>query len=66
MHWNASPTASQTRFVQYVAYSPRSLMSESDLSTKLQIFKDRKGTTGWAVSPSSLACFLDLVLDARC
>ena len=36
--------------MQYVAYSPRSMMSEEDLTKKLELFRERKGTTGWAVS----------------
>ena len=57
IHWNASPVGKQTRFVQYVAYTPRSLMSEEDIRIKHQIFKDRKGTTGWAVCSLPMSCF---------
>ncbi|WWC71807.1 uncharacterized protein I206_105766 [Kwoniella pini CBS 10737] len=45
IHWNASPIGEQTRFVTYVCYCPKSLMSSEELSIKYQIFKDRKGTT---------------------
>ncbi|WVQ82428.1 hypothetical protein IAT38_004556 [Cryptococcus sp. DSM 104549] len=45
IHWNASPTGSQTRFVTYVCYCPRTLMSSDELSKKVQVFNDRKGTT---------------------
>ncbi|WWC91493.1 uncharacterized protein L201_006439 [Kwoniella dendrophila CBS 6074] len=45
IHWNASPTGEQTRFVTYVCYCPKSHMSADELAKKAQIFKDRKGTT---------------------
>ncbi|KAK6909667.1 hypothetical protein L486_00686 [Kwoniella mangroviensis CBS 10435] len=45
IHWNASPTGEQTRFVTYVCYCPKTLMSSEELAVKAQIFKDRKGTT---------------------
>ncbi|RSH91688.1 hypothetical protein EHS25_009057 [Saitozyma podzolica] len=47
IHWNASPVGDQTRFVTYVCYCPRSLMDPSELEKKLQVFRDRKGTTHW-------------------
>jgi hypothetical protein len=31
----------------YVCYCPRSLMSEKDLQTKVDVFNKRKGTTHW-------------------
>ncbi|WVQ77253.1 hypothetical protein IAR50_006936 [Cryptococcus sp. DSM 104548] len=45
IHWNASPTGTQTRFATYICYSPRTHMSPTDLETKIDIFKARKGTT---------------------
>jgi len=51
IRWNASPVGTQTRFALYVAWTPREFMSEVELATKLEIFEQRKGTTGWAVRP---------------
>ncbi|KIR55925.1 hypothetical protein I315_01807 [Cryptococcus gattii Ru294] len=45
IHWNASPMGDQTRFVTYVCYCPRSLMSPAELAKKVEVFKGRKGTT---------------------
>ncbi|BEI92616.1 uncharacterized protein CcaverHIS019_0502440 [Cutaneotrichosporon cavernicola] len=47
VHWNRSPTGTQTRFVSYVCYAPRSRMSEDELETKLEVFRNREGTTHW-------------------
>lgn len=47
MHWNCSPVGTQTRFVSYVCYSPRDKMSDAELATKLDVFKQRLGTTHW-------------------
>ncbi|EGP90512.1 unnamed protein product [Zymoseptoria tritici ST99CH_1A5] len=47
IHWNCTPTQSQTRFAAYVCYCPRSRMSDEDLKTKSEIFDLRKGTTHW-------------------
>lgn len=49
IHWNASPVGDVTRFSTYVTMCPRSMMSDADLQKKLQLFKDRKGTTHWPV-----------------
>lgn len=54
IHWNASPTGDQTRFVTYVCYCPRSMMSDKLLERKLEIFRQRKGTTHWPVSRTRL------------
>lgn len=40
----------QTRFVTYVCYCPRSLMSPAELAKKVEVFKGRKGTTHFPVS----------------
>lgn len=50
IHWNASPMGDQTRFVTYVCYCPRSLMSPAELAKKVEVFKGRKGTTHFPVS----------------
>lgn len=55
IHWNASPVGDQTRFVTYVCYCPRSLMDPSELEKKLQVFRDRKGTTHWPVRDLTLS-----------
>jgi ectoine hydroxylase-related dioxygenase (phytanoyl-CoA dioxygenase family) len=47
IHWNASPTGDQTRFITYVCYCPRSYMPDDMLRDKLEIFRSRKGTTHW-------------------
>lgn len=50
IHWNTNPTGAQTRFVTYVCYCPRNLMSEEELARKQGVFESRKGTTHWPVS----------------
>lgn len=67
IHWNSSPVAEQTRFATYVCYCPRSLMSEEALARKLQVFKDRKGTTHWPVrsTPSPPTCYTYIQVTAR-
>ncbi|WWD19454.1 hypothetical protein CI109_103914 [Kwoniella shandongensis] len=45
IHWNASPVGTQTRFVTYVCYCPRDQMTPEEQTKKVQVFKDRKGTT---------------------
>lgn len=47
IHWNASPTGSQTRFVTYVCYCPRDQASDAVLARKLEVFREMKGTTHW-------------------
>ncbi|KAK4611586.1 hypothetical protein CLAFUW4_12679 [Fulvia fulva] len=47
IHWNCSPTGSQTRFISYVCYCPRNKMSQELLARKRDIFEARKGTTHW-------------------
>lgn len=53
IHWNASPTAAQTRFISYVCYCPRRFMDAEGLERKLEVFKARKGTTHWPVGDVS-------------
>lgn len=50
IHWNSSPVGEQIRFATYVCYCPRSFMSEEDMACKLELFRQRKGTTHWPVS----------------
>jgi hypothetical protein len=47
VHWNRSPTGTQTRFVSYVCYCPRDKMDADALADKLAIFRNREGTTHW-------------------
>jgi len=47
IHWNASPVGERTRFVTYVCYCPRSLMTQEQLDKKLEVFRAHKGTTHW-------------------
>ncbi|ROW00090.1 hypothetical protein VSDG_03550 [Cytospora chrysosperma] len=47
IHWNSSPVGEQIRFATYVCYCPRSFMSEEDMACKLELFRQRKGTTHW-------------------
>ncbi|GMK55917.1 hypothetical protein CspeluHIS016_0209730 [Cutaneotrichosporon spelunceum] len=47
VHWNCSPTSTQTCFASYVCYAPRDRMSEVKLTTKLEVFRGRESTTHW-------------------
>lgn len=47
IHWNTSPTGTQTRHIAYVCYCPRSFASKEVLDKKVEVFKARKGTTHW-------------------
>lgn len=71
VHWNASPVGSRVRFASYVCYCPRGLMGGDGLARKLEVFRERKSTTHFPVSFTTLSelvasiCITDLWVDQQ-